>query len=239
MTTPLDRYFDLLDYEGQNFAGLGDLFADDASAFYGGEVAQGRSWVVELHKAVLLRRRRSVHTWTTEIGEGGRLFARWNETGLDPAGKKFTASGSAEVALDESGQITRLRLSFDVEGPHKARAIVGRHLEAWTIADVNARHQKIKESYTEDIRYSEMDEVLVGYEEVSARIDKVLEMAPPALIRLDGIIENHDYIQWEFSFVYPNGGKARGWEVLHLEEDRIASLVVFTPDMGAIVAGIK
>ncbi|GAB3396802.1 hypothetical protein GCM10027360_92520 [Amycolatopsis echigonensis] len=91
----------------------------------------------------------------------------------------------------------------------------------------------MKETYTEDIRFLEMEEVFLGHQEVSDRIGKVLELAPPTLIQLEGVIENHDYVQWEWSVVHPSGGTARGWEVFHLKGDLIDTLIVFTPDMHA------
>jgi hypothetical protein len=239
--TPLDRYFELLDSGGENSAELGelgDLFAEDADFWYGGEVARTRTWIVHLHQSLLRRRTRSAHTWTTKTEGADLLTADWSEAGVDARGNEFIANGRAHAVLDDSGRITRLRLSFD-GGTDRARVYIGRHLEAWALPDLDKRIEKIKETYAEDIRFLEMEEVLLGHQEISDRIGKVLELAPPILIQIEGVIENHDYIQWEWSFVHPSGGTARGWEVLHINGDVIDSLVVFTPDMATVVDGVR
>jgi hypothetical protein len=234
--TSLDRYFALLD--SADATGLEDLFTENATALYGGETARGREWIVRLHQTVLSRRERSEHVWTTVAETGSRLVAQWTESGVDLRGKEFTALGHAVADLDGDGRIKSLRLSFEPGGSDWARVAVGRHLEAWATEDPDERRKVMEQVYREDIEFLEMDEAFVGHAAVSARADQVLAMAPPVLIQIEGVIQNHDYVQWEWSLVHPVAGEARGWEVFHLDGDLIDTLVVFSSSMDVVVDGV-
>ncbi|MCE7002381.1 hypothetical protein LWC34_05980 [Kibdelosporangium philippinense] len=236
--TSLDHYFELLDSD-TGVDGINELFTENALAIYGGEVARGHDWIGRLHRSVIGRRKSSRHEWTIVEKTRDRLVAQWQESGVDLHDKEFTASGRAVTSLDDTGRISDLRLSFE-SGTDRIRVILGRHLEAFALEDPDDRREVIAQVYHEDVRFFEADKVSVftGRAEIAARTDQVLTMAQPLLAQIDGVMENHHAVLWQWTIVNPIAGEARGWEVVRLDGDQIREFVVFTEDADTLVEGM-
>jgi hypothetical protein len=68
-------------------------------------------------------------------------------------------------------------------GTDRARVAVGRHLEAWTIEDLDERHKKMKETYTEDIRHRRRS----SSSKASSRTTTLIVFTPDMHAVVDGV----------------------------------------------------
>ncbi len=99
-------------------------------------------------------------------------------------------------------------------------------LEVFGERDAQRRRAAIERTYVPEVRFSDPDEVVVGYDALDAKAQKILDDAPDFVFRAGGpIYINNDlgYLAWELG---PEGGPAvvKGVDIALVEGERITSV---------------
>ncbi|MFD5572592.1 hypothetical protein [Streptomyces cadmiisoli] len=235
MTTVLDRYFEIVDSAGghpADLADLRDILAENVLLMHSGEMVQGRNPAVDLHVAQAAKWARSKHRWTSSVGADGSVTGWWSRSGQDQHGHGCHGEGQVTAAVDADGRISRLHLTL-TDGSDRARVLIARHLEVWTMPDPTERAEAMAGIYTEGIRFMEPDDVFVGREVLNEYIDVVRRKASPLRSRVVSHTRNREFILWTWDFGFPGNRTAVGLEVLRLDGDLIDTVTVFGSDRDA------
>ena len=99
-------------------------------------------------------------------------------------------------------------------------------LDVFNERDADRRLQAIKRTYTDDVLFSDPDEVVTGHEAVTAKAQQILDGAPGFVFQTSGpVYENHDmgYLAWTFG---PEGAPpvVKGIDICFVENGLIAKI---------------
>ncbi|WP_432041374.1 hypothetical protein [Streptomyces cadmiisoli] len=234
MTTPLDRYFEIIDSADgdiRRLDALRGLFAENVLLLHGGELARGRERVITFHRRKAAGRKAIEHSWAVAVNADGSLTGKWRETGVDLHGGRFSASGDVAAALDADGRIAQLDLTL-IGASDRARLLIAKHLQAWTIPDPAERAEAMADVYTADVTLMEPepDEVVVGRDALNDYVGMVRQKTAPVSVTVESHYPNRQFIHFRWDSVFPGGRSTIGWEVLHTNGDLIERIVIFSPN---------
>ncbi|MFD5567569.1 hypothetical protein [Streptomyces cadmiisoli] len=241
MTTPLDRYFEILNRVDDDRSSLQEIpaiFAENVLLLDCGEFVQGRERAVAFLHRKADRRQEARYFWKSSVGEDGVITAHWSEVGQDRAGTEFYACGRATVVPDRHGKISYLNLIL-AGSSDRARLLTAKHMQVWSIPDRRERALAMEEVYAEDITFMEPepDRVLVGRDVLNDYIGAARHQAPLVSMEVESFYRNQESAVFRWDAVLPDDSTAVGWEFLYTTSDLIERVVVFGPDHEAMTEG--
>ncbi|PWI19352.1 hypothetical protein DI272_38250 [Streptomyces sp. Act143] len=234
MTTPLARYFEIVDSAVSDHSvldSLRDLFAEEFVLLHCGEFVQGRERAIAFHQRKAAKRKEIKHSLTVSAQTDESVTAQWSEAGLDLQGDEFSANGEVTAVLDGVGRISLLSLTL-TGSSERARLITAKHLQVWTVRDPIERAKAIEETYAENITFMEPepDNIYVGRAALNDYIGVVQQQAPPVSIEVESYYKNREFVHFRWDAVFPPEKTAVGWEVIETTGDLIEKIVIFSPD---------
>ncbi|MEV5386283.1 hypothetical protein [Streptomyces sp. NPDC052721] len=243
MTTPLARYFEIVESANIDPAGLDalrDILADNVLLLHCGEFVQGRERALAFHHRKAAKRRAIKHTWTGSVEADGSITADWSEAVQDLQGKEFLASGHAAVTLDVDGRIAHLNLSL-ASASDRARLLTAKHMQVWTIPDPGERAKAMEDIYAENFTFMEPepDNVFVGRDALNDYISVVQQKAPPVSIEVESYYQNREFVFFRCDALFPGGKTSVGWEVLHTKGDLLERIVIFSPNHEVVTENLQ
>jgi len=104
------------------------------------------------------------------------------------------------------------------------RLMLANLLEVFGERDPERRRAAIARTYTEDVVFSDPDDLIVGRDAIDAKVQTLLDGAPGFVFSPDGaVLENHDmgYLAWNFG---PEGHDpvVRGIDICFVRDGLIA-----------------
>ncbi|MEV4351270.1 nuclear transport factor 2 family protein [Actinoplanes sp. NPDC049596] len=99
-------------------------------------------------------------------------------------------------------------------------------LEVFGERDAERRRAAIARIYTEQVKFSDPDETVVGYGALDAKAQKILDEAPGFVFSASGpirVVQDLGYLAWNFG---PEGAPpvVSGLDIALIEDGRIASV---------------